>query len=249
MGEQLISVTHGEFTYGLVCRDGRVVDAPPAGRRWIGYEVGWVLTELRAAGASVIVLNSERPYRLLVAGSRTWTDPDSVGLALTNVLDRVRPRPLVVVHGACPRGADWLARQWVRWSVTLGWPVSEEAHPADWSAGRGAGFARNTEMAWAQIDECLAFIRDGSAGASHCAGEAELAGAAVHRVPWVEQPHPFAVMWEQAQESAGGTGPLIVAQYHGRCRTCAGRWEPGERIAFDEDEGSWICEDCVTRQA
>jgi len=40
--------------------------------------------------------------RVLVTGSRTWTDQDTVWAALDGVA-RSRPASMTVVHGACPR--------------------------------------------------------------------------------------------------------------------------------------------------
>jgi hypothetical protein len=118
-------------------------------------------------------------WLILVTGSRTWDDI----LCLTNALrDEVLAaricglRP-VVVHGACPRGADMIAARWAR-----GYNVAQEPHPADWDRhGKIAGFRRNAEMVAVKPDVCLAFIRDGSPGATHCADLAEKAGIPVRR--------------------------------------------------------------------
>jgi hypothetical protein len=48
------------------------------------------------------------PFRLLVTGSRTWDDPCTIGQALAVILVR-HPGGVVLVHGACPRGADAIA--------------------------------------------------------------------------------------------------------------------------------------------
>ncbi len=45
------------------------------------------------------------PFRLLVIGSRTWDDPRTIERALAVILAR-HPEGVVLVHGACPRGAD-----------------------------------------------------------------------------------------------------------------------------------------------
>ena len=120
-------------------------------------------------------------YRILVTGSRTWTDASVIYGALNEALAAAN-RPLVLVHGACPSGADSIADTWGAANVTINWPVvSVERHPADWSYGKRAGFIRNAEMVSAGADLCLAFIRDLSAGATHCAGLAEKAGIPVRR--------------------------------------------------------------------
>lgn len=42
------------------------------------------------------------------------------------------------------------------------------------------------------------------------------------------------------------TGPVIEARYSGHCRACGERWEPGDLIAYGEDEGGWLCEGCAS---
>jgi hypothetical protein len=116
--------------------------------------------------------------RILVTGSRTWN-------ALTPIWNTLNDLALehgnvTLVHGACPRGADHIADAWARTAASLGKSVSVERHPADWDAyGRAAGFRRNAEMVALGADACLAFIRDGSRGATHCAEAARKAGIPV----------------------------------------------------------------------
>ena len=75
--------------------------------------------------------------RILVCGSRTWSDME----ALRTVLD---PRPddgVVLIHGGA-RGADRLAGEY---AAGRGWPV--EVYPADWNRhGKAAGPIRNKQM-------------------------------------------------------------------------------------------------------
>jgi hypothetical protein len=109
--------------------------------------------------------------RLLVTGSRHWTDEDRIRRALD--LFRL---PLVVVHGDCATGADAIVKRWA--IETDG--AEEEPHPADWTAGRKAGPDRNQMM----VDlggyfACLAFPMPGSRGTYDCIRRAEAAGIPV----------------------------------------------------------------------
>lgn len=129
-------------------------------------------------------------WRTLVTGSRTWDDADTIREALNSRLGDGDPAGLVVVHGACPTGADAIAAAWCRDSG-----VTEEPHPADWNgpAGKGAGFARNQAMVDSKPDEALAFIRDGSKGATHCADAAERAGIPTSRFTYDERSAPVEI--------------------------------------------------------
>ncbi|WP_338785431.1 SLOG family protein [Streptomyces sp. DG1A-41] len=112
--------------------------------------------------------------RLLVTGSRGWTDVALLEGVIGEVLwlGRYRPRDVLLIHGACPRGADAIAD---RFACGIG--MSVRRHPADWDAyGKRAGFLRNAEMVSAGADLCLAFIKGGSPGASMTASLAKKAG-------------------------------------------------------------------------
>lgn len=125
----------------------------------------------------------DRPYRILVTGSRDWDDEERVayelGLAVGDALRQgYAHTSIVIVHGACPSGADRAADR-----IARDYGHRVERHPADWDRyGRAAGPKRNTEMVALGANTCLAFIRNGSRGASHCAGLAERAGVPVKRV-------------------------------------------------------------------
>ncbi len=94
--------------------------------------------------------------RLLVCGSRSWTDEAKVD----EVLERVTAghSTVVLIHGDA-RGADRIAAEVAR---RRGWQV--EAYPADWDRhGRQAGMIRNREMlATAKPDLVVAFLDERS---------------------------------------------------------------------------------------
>jgi hypothetical protein len=116
-----------------------------------------------------------QPFRLLVTGSRTWTDVRTIEQALAVILDR-HPEGVLLVHGACPRGADAIAAAYA--ARTPGYQI--EAHPADWRRhGRAAGYRRNAEMIALGADGCAAFIRDNSPGSGHAIQLARAAGIPV----------------------------------------------------------------------
>ncbi|MGQ4343532.1 DUF2493 domain-containing protein [Streptomyces sp. SAS_275] len=144
------------------------------------------------------------PYRVLVTGSRDWDDDTAIGEALSEAIRPVwHDHNVVIVHGACPSGADQMAHEWAE---VFG--VDVERHPADWDhctdncpqghrkpKRRGdtahpgvcadycpsAGPRRNRELIRLGAGVCLAFIRNGSRGASHTAALAEQAGIPVRR--------------------------------------------------------------------
>lgn len=75
--------------------------------------------------------------RVLIAGSRDWTDEAPIRELIGSL-----PHHAVLVHGACPSGADSIADAAAR---ERGLRI--ERFPADWSGqGRSAGPKRNTRM-------------------------------------------------------------------------------------------------------
>jgi hypothetical protein len=125
--------------------------------------------------------------RILITGSRDWTDRMAIMREIVRLQEEFAPiqpgqydyhcEGWVFVHGACPTGADAMADEF----VVESW-LNVERHPADWKThGKGAGFKRNAEMVRLGADVCLAFIKNGSKGATHTADLAEKAGIPVRR--------------------------------------------------------------------
>jgi hypothetical protein len=80
--------------------------------------------------------------RLLVCGSRTWTDRSRLWQVLDQVVSEHGDGQVVTVIEGDARGADRLAGQLAR---ERGWRL--ERYPADWTRqGRAAGFRRNARM-------------------------------------------------------------------------------------------------------
>jgi YspA, cpYpsA-related SLOG family len=116
-----------------------------------------------------------QPFRLLVTCSRTWDDVAIIEQALAVILDR-HPEGVLLVHGACPRGADAIAAAYAARTSDY----RTEEHPADWDRyGRAAGYRRNAEMITLGADGCAAFIRGVSSGSTHVVRLAQAAGIAV----------------------------------------------------------------------
>jgi len=112
-------------------------------------------------------------HRVLITGSRTWTDEQVIADALR---EHWHNGNALLVTGACPSGADAIAEQIWRAHGGL-----VERHPAAWQTGRDAGMRRNADMVALGAEVCLAFIRDASPGATHAARLAEQAGIPVRR--------------------------------------------------------------------
>lgn len=136
-------------------------------------------------------------YRILITGSRDWGNYPAVKNALNDEYfrdDRSPCGPMIVVHGACGRGADAMAEAAARQMMAEGRWVAPEPHPADWATEpKRGGFIRNAKMVALGADVCLAFVAPctkagcqngkphGSHGATHCAALAERAGIPVRR--------------------------------------------------------------------
>lgn len=115
--------------------------------------------------------------RILVTGSRDWTDRRTIAAALATAWrDLGQPHDAVLVQGECHLGgADQIAADlWRAW----GYPV--EGHPAERdSQGRVLGSERNARMVALGADLCLAFPLPSSRGTKNCIRLAREAGIPV----------------------------------------------------------------------
>lgn len=114
--------------------------------------------------------------RLLVTGSRNWQDFPLLHATLMDAWKYLgEPFDEITLVSGNAHGADRMAE--LIWEVA-GQPI--ERHPADWRPAGifnpHAGTARNERMVALGADVCVAFIRNNSAGASHCARIAKEAG-------------------------------------------------------------------------
>lgn len=111
--------------------------------------------------------------RVVVCGSRDWTDFECIQVALIDLEDL--GEPIEIIHGACPTGADHYADIV---ADALGFTVRR--FPADWKThGKAAGPIRNREMLNLLPDRVLAFQRNGSRGTQGTINEARRRGIPV----------------------------------------------------------------------
>lgn len=118
--------------------------------------------------------------RILVTGSREWTDVRAIQEAMATYIRRQPTvERIVLVHGGA-RGADSIADNvWRIWMLNTAL-ATPEIHRADWDRyGKSAGHRRNAEMIAAGADVVLAFPLGASPGTRGCIALAEKAGVPV----------------------------------------------------------------------
>lgn len=113
-------------------------------------------------------------YRVLITGSREWTDRKKIEADILALHD-LHGDSLVIVHGDCPTGADKMAKEFC-----LIMDIEQEPHPADWDTyGHAAGPIRNAKMVALGADVCVAYPLGNSRGTRGCMALADAAGIEV----------------------------------------------------------------------
>jgi hypothetical protein len=114
-------------------------------------------------------LTKKHMRRIVVCGSRNWTDGDLVW----SVLEVLR-HPVEIIHGDAP-GADRIAAEIAE---EQGFRVT--AVPAEWDRyGRSAGMKRNVQMLEMNPSIVIAFWDGKSRGTAHTVREARKRGIPV----------------------------------------------------------------------
>lgn len=112
--------------------------------------------------------------RLLVTGSRDFSDEIVIASGLADVVGRYGNPAVTLVHGDA-RGVDKTA---AAIGKRLGWNI--EKYPADWVRwGNAAGPIRNQIMVDTGAEVCVAFKAEGSKGTADCIKRAKRAGIRV----------------------------------------------------------------------
>ena len=116
--------------------------------------------------------------RILVTGSRHWTDRMAVITALDEAIEDMNEQH-TLIYG-CANGADQIA-----FEIADGWDWEAEAHVANWEEyGKRAGPIRNSGMIeHGKPDICLAFPLPGSKGTWDMIRKANAAGIEVRIIP------------------------------------------------------------------
>lgn len=111
--------------------------------------------------------------RLLVSGSREFDTHEDYLFIWRLLIDKNLEEPyLSVVHGDCPRGADYFAK-----IICEVGGINQERFPADWNKhGKAAGHIRNQQMVDTRPDEAWFFPRGISRGTWDCFQRVEKAG-------------------------------------------------------------------------
>lgn len=113
------------------------------------------------------------PKRLLVTGSRRWTDVEYIEICLEEAIETLggKDEEIILVEGGAG-GADKICADiWRSWKRPI------ETHRADWTRyGKAAGPVRNQDMVNMGADLTLGFVMPDSVGTLDCLRRSRVAG-------------------------------------------------------------------------
>lgn len=113
--------------------------------------------------------------RMIVTGSRYWSDVTAVAQAMAEHVDVSSPPSQSTLVVGDATGADEIAAK-----IADQWGMTVERHFANWERyGKVAGPRRNWEMVDSGADVCLAFPMGESLGTRGCMEMARIAGIPV----------------------------------------------------------------------
>lgn len=98
-------------------------------------------------------------YKVIIAGSRTFTDYDLLEDAMNQLLKGWKKKDIEIVSGGA-KGADRLGERYAKKHH-----IKLKMFPADWSIGNAAGIIRNMQMG--DYADCLVAFTNGSRGTAH----------------------------------------------------------------------------------
>lgn len=101
------------------------------------------------------------PYRVLITGSREWSDR----FFIQNKIEDLSLRGnIVIVHGGCKKGVDEIVNNYCLYEN-----IEQEIYTAKWEKhGKRAGILRNQQMVDTKPDLCLSFWNGKSTGTKDC---------------------------------------------------------------------------------
>ena len=138
-------------------------------------------------------------YRVLITGSREWSDEERMIIALRKAREAAGDKKMIIVHGGA-RGADRMAGKFASISPN----AVEEIHEANWKPlgyfDPQQGHVRNQKMVDLRADVCLAFYKlgAGNRGTEDCAVRAGKAGIPVVKI-WSDETD-ISTKWDDAME-------------------------------------------------
>ncbi len=119
--------------------------------------------------------------RIIVCGSRTWTDRERIADRLFDISLSTDNLDCVIVHGNAP-GADRIAHQEAQKIGLLVEPHDYRPFISPTCSPKRAPLERNSHMASLGADLCIAFWKDNSSGTADMVRKATASGIDVEEI-------------------------------------------------------------------